>query len=123
MINSYSVDDLISLATEGPHPIVVDGENVFMGVFSLPPGGSVPSHIHERQRETFVALAGTTELWVDRHELVVLAPGSSMEIAPGMEHFLRNPGPTPTLVCYVKTPNLPEDRILTGWAPELENPS
>jgi quercetin dioxygenase-like cupin family protein len=123
MINSYSVEELISLLAEGPQPMVIDGETVFMGVFSLPPAGTIPSHIHERQKETFVALAGTTELWINRDEQVVLAPGSSIEIESGVEHYLRNPGLTPTLVCYVKTPHFPDDRILTGWEPEMENPS
>lgn len=108
----------MALLVEGPHPIVTDGENVFMGMFSLAPGGAVPSHIHERQKETFIAIAGTTELWIDRDERVVLTPGSSREIATGVEHYLRNPGLTPTLVCYVKTPNFADDRILTGWEPQ-----
>ncbi|MGI8393170.1 cupin domain-containing protein [Leucobacter sp. W1038] len=108
----------LSTSRPDPTPIVENGDALLIGLNSFDVGEEFANHFHEELNETYIGVAGELELWVDRVERIVLTTGVIVTVEPGREHFLRNASDQRALVCYIKSPNLPEDRILVSWHPE-----
>ena len=53
------------LGTHGPKYLTDGTSNVDMGVVVITAGESHPCHKHTRQEESFLALDGECEVWVD----------------------------------------------------------
>lgn len=114
------------LTKEGDHPYrfgdhgpkyLTKGENVDLGVVIITPGESHPCHKHERQEESFLALEGTCDVWVDG-ELVVLRKGDYLICEQGEAHFFNNTSEDDFKAVFIKAPHLKErDSIYIDWRP------
>jgi oxalate decarboxylase/phosphoglucose isomerase-like protein (cupin superfamily) len=86
---------------------------VALGLINLPPGeGYTFTHRHREQEEVYIVLAGSGRILVDG-ELVPLAPGDAVRVAPAAKRALKNDGGEPLrIICagavpagYPKNPN------------------
>ncbi|MFA5607381.1 MAG: cupin domain-containing protein [Leucobacter sp.] len=88
-----------------------------MAFKTFEPGEVFPNHIHEILTETFVGVEGRVELWIDRSECVDILPGVVRSVEAHREHCLRNATDEPAVICYIKSPHLPDDRVARTWEP------
>jgi quercetin dioxygenase-like cupin family protein len=100
----------------GPGYLVPEGDAAFGAVY-LRPGDEFGNHYHERHEESFLVLEGRAELWLDRSQLVELAPGDLIRCRPGVEHFLRNTSDEPFRAFFIKAPGVPGDKVDAEWRP------
>ena len=105
------------LAHGDPLPLLKSEAGILLGINAFEPGEVFPNHRHEVLDETFLGLEGEVELWLDRERLVVLAPGVVHTVPAGVEHLLRNTSATVAVIGYLKSPDLPDDRVLLEWSP------
>jgi quercetin dioxygenase-like cupin family protein len=89
-------DDLIVNSASGERIRIrpaVDGqdEDVLVWDLWLAPGGHVPSgHVHPRQAETFHVHRGTLRFRLGLFRRVVVGPGQSLPVPPGLPHHFAN---------------------------------
>ncbi len=69
----------------------------------LPPLGGPPTHIHEREEESFYILEGTLQFQVG-HESLTAGAGAYVKAPPGVRHAFKNVGATPARVLMLATP-------------------
>jgi quercetin dioxygenase-like cupin family protein len=75
---------------------------------TIAPGGVVPLHRHA-DPETFIALEGEVEGWLDRggrDGWARVAPGDVVHVPGGVGHAWRNPSPEPAVSIIVTTATL-----------------
>ena len=90
---------------------------VALGLINLPPGeGYTFTHRHRQQEEVYIVLAGSGRLLVE-NELVPLAAGDTVRVAPAARRALQNDGAVPLrIVCAggvaAGYPKNPESRYL-----------
>ena len=75
--------------THGPKYLTKGDSNVDMGVVVITPNEEHPCHKHVIQEESFLALEGECDVWVDG-ELVVLKAGDYLVCEAGEAHFFNN---------------------------------
>ena len=93
------------------------GERVDLGIVVITPGESHPCHRHEHQEESFLALEGECEVWVDG-ERVLLKAGDYLICEPGEAHFFRNVSEKDFKAVFVKAPHLEfKDSVYIDWEP------
>jgi mannose-6-phosphate isomerase-like protein (cupin superfamily) len=90
-----------------PTAILIDGAQTG-GAFALvevevPPGSGIPPHVHERESETFMVVAGEIDLWCGG-ETRRLRAGDSLFGPRGVPHAPTNPGPGPARVRVIIAP-------------------
>ncbi len=78
------------------------------GAFALlealvPPGGGPPPHIHYREDETFVVLAGELTFSAAKRTVPVSA-GAVLHVPKGTVHTFTNVGATPARMLFLYTP-------------------
>ncbi|MBW1640591.1 MULTISPECIES: cupin domain-containing protein [Microbacterium] len=100
----------------GPGYLSTDDDAAF-GVVVLRPGDVFANHLHEHHTESFLALEGAAEIWLDRTERIVLSAGQLLHARPGVEHLVRNPFDAPFRAVFVKTPWADGDKIDRPWEP------
>jgi quercetin dioxygenase-like cupin family protein len=100
----------------GPGYLVQDDVAHF-GVVVLRPGDEFGNHLHEHHTESFLVLAGTAELWLDRNERIPLVEGDFVPARPGVEHYLRNISDASFTAFFVKAPGVSGDKIERPWRP------
>lgn len=100
-----------------PAAPLFDVEGAFIGVCRLLPGEAFANHFHTSHEETFVVVEGGAELWTGRAALTVLVAGDLAVCVRGEDHYLRNHTDAPFTAYFIKTPNLPQDRVDVPWAP------
>lgn len=93
-------------------------DDAAFGVVVLRPGDHFDNHLHEHHTESFIAIEGKAELWLDRVARVVLSAGGILRAEPGEEHYLRNPFTETFRAVFVKTPWCDGDKIDLPWTPE-----
>ncbi len=99
----------------GPKYLTNGTTNVDMGVVVITPNESHPCHKHERQEESFLALEGECDVWVNG-ELVVLKAGDYLRCAPGEAHLFNNTSDKDFKAVFVKAPRLEEkDSVYIDW--------
>lgn len=91
------------------------------GTVVLRPGDEFGNHLHEHHTESFVALEGVAEVWIDRTHRVELRAGDVLHAEPGEEHYLRNTADTPFRAVFVKTPWIDGDKLDRPWRPETDS--
>jgi len=93
------------------------GKHVDLGVVVITPGEIHPCHRHEHQEESFLALEGECEVWVDG-ELVVLKAGDYLICEPGEAHYFRNTSAKNFKAVFIKAPHLEfKDSVYVEWEP------
>jgi quercetin dioxygenase-like cupin family protein len=103
--------------THGPKYLTNGTSNVDLGVVVITPGESHPCHKHVKQEESFFALEGRCDVWVDG-ELVVLEAGDYLVCAPGESHYFHNTSEHDFKSVFVKAPHLDEkDSVYIEWLP------
>jgi quercetin dioxygenase-like cupin family protein len=101
--------------THGPKYLTDGTSNVDMGVVIITAGESHPCHKHTQQEESFLALEGECEVWVDG-ELVVLKAGDYLVCEAGEAHFFRNVTTENFKAVFIKAPRLEfKDSIYLDW--------
>jgi quercetin dioxygenase-like cupin family protein len=99
---------------------LTEGKRVDLGIVVITPGESHPCHRHEHQEESFLALEGECEVWVDG-ELVVLRAGDYLICEPGEAHLFRNVSDMNFRAVFVKAPHLEfKDSVYIDWEPGRE---
>ncbi|MFY0544103.1 cupin domain-containing protein [Brevibacillus sp. H7] len=76
----------------------------------MPAGTSEVRHYHERSRQFFFVLSGTTVLEVNGERLE-LGPQEGVEVAPGVPHQMRNESDQETEFLVISQPTTRGDRI------------
>lgn len=71
-------------------------------IVTVPPGSSIPPHLHQTSVEVYVVRSGECELNVDG-EIWVMRPGDIILMEPGDVHALANHGTMPFEVLVFKT--------------------
>ena len=103
--------------THGPKYLTDGTTNVDMGVVVITPNEEHPCHKHENQEESFLALEGECEVWVDG-ELVVLKKGDYLVCSEGEAHYFRNVSDKPFKAVFIKAPRLDyKDSVYIDWKP------
>lgn len=104
--------------THGPK-YLAKGPNIDFGVVVITPNEEHPCHMHEKQEESFFALEGECEVWVNG-ELVVLKAGDYLQCAKGDAHYFRNTSDKPFKSVFVKSPHFVEkDSVYIDWKPNM----
>jgi uncharacterized RmlC-like cupin family protein len=101
----------ISSATTG-------AENLYMGVFRVPPGARSRPHYHENCESGCVMLSGSMKIsWGDNLENeVVLEPGDLLYVPPHETHVLENLSQTEPAEYVVARDSPTEDSVEVPWA-------
>ena len=93
------------------------GENVDLGVVVITPNEAHPCHMHEHQEESFLALEGQCDVWVDGN-LVVLKKGDYLICEKGESHFFNNTSDKDFKAVFIKAPHLDfKDSVYIDWKP------
>lgn len=92
-------------------------EHAAFGTIVLRPGDEFANHLHEHHEESFLAVEGEAELWIDREGPVRLAAGEFVSCPPNVEHFLRNTSGAPFRALFIKAPGVAADKIDRPWHP------
>ena len=72
--------------------------------YVVPPGlGGPPTHIHSREDELFICVAGRVRVELDGEEHI-LSPGSALLMPRGVPHMFRNPFDEETRIIAVVSP-------------------
>jgi mannose-6-phosphate isomerase-like protein (cupin superfamily) len=90
-------------------PAVVPMENPFgLGTQTVPPGCYVRRHLHDRNEEVLMVLAGIGEAELDTgtHPM---RPGTTIFVGRNQPHLFRNTGSEPLTVMWLILPNGLED--------------
>ncbi len=96
--------------TKGPH--------IDMGVVIIKAGQDFDTHKHINQEESFLALEGECEVYVDGN-LVVLKAGDYLRCDKGEAHYFRNSSSSDFKAVFIKAPYSSEkDSVYCEWKPE-----
>jgi mannose-6-phosphate isomerase-like protein (cupin superfamily) len=95
-------------ARSGTVTILVDPKNtasrhLAMGHQRLDPGGSIPTHLHERQDEILFVHAGRASLILE-HERLSAAEGTTVFVPAGVWHGVENAGDGILHLLWIITP-------------------
>jgi quercetin dioxygenase-like cupin family protein len=83
---------------------------------TLPPEGGMPYlHLHREMEEGFYVLEGTIE-YTRGAQTILAAPGTMIQIPPGVAHKFRNPGPAHARHLAVVTPGMAGLRLMEAAA-------
>jgi uncharacterized RmlC-like cupin family protein len=101
----------ISQATTGAN-------NIYMGVFRVPPGARSRPHFHENCESAVYLLTGRLEVrWGDHLEQVVeLEPRDMVYVPPRETHILRNLSDSDPAEYVVARDSPTEDSVEVPWA-------
>ena len=101
----------ISQATTGAH-------NIYMGVFSVPPGARSRPHYHAGCESAVYILSGSLKvMWGDQlEETVTLEPGDLVYVPPRETHLLENPSEIDAAEYVVARDAPDEDSVEVPWA-------
>ena len=103
--------------SHGPKYLTDGSSNVDIGVVVITAGESHPCHKHTQQEESFLALEGECEVWVDG-KLVVLKRGDYLVCQEGEAHFFRNVSDGDFKAVFIKAPHLDfKDSVYVDWEP------
>lgn len=120
MLKTNETNHEYRFGTHGPKYLTNGTSNVDFGVVVITPGESHPCHKHIFQEESFFALEGRCDVWVDG-KLVVLEAGDYLVCAPGEAHFFHNTSNASFKSVFVKAPRLDEkDSVYIDWTPGME---
>jgi quercetin dioxygenase-like cupin family protein len=93
------------------------GENVDLGIVVITPGEAHPCHKHTKQEESFLALEGVCDVWVDGKR-IVLSKGDYLICEQGEAHFFNNTYDEDFKAVFIKAPHLDEkDSVYIEWKP------
>jgi mannose-6-phosphate isomerase-like protein (cupin superfamily) len=94
-------------AAEGQH------DDVLVWDLWLAPGGHVPSgHVHPRQSETFHVRRGMLRFRIGPFRRVVVGPGQSLRVTPGVPHHFATVGDTEVHAVVETRPRLEMETLL-----------
>ena len=97
------------VASEGWH--LLNREDLSVIEELVPPGDEEVRHFHSNSRQYFYILGG--EVVIERDaDIFTLHPGQGIEIAPGVEHQLRNESSQPAKFLVVSCPHSHGDRTV-----------
>lgn len=103
----------ISQATAG-------AQNIYLGVFRVPPGTRSQPHYHEGCESAVYMLSGGLRVrWGDRLEReVMLEPGDLVYVPPRETHVLENTSESDAAEYVVARDSPHEDAVVVPWAQE-----
>jgi len=103
-----------SLIRELMHPTLHGNIAQSLAHATIDAGLSTRSHYHRHSEELYHVIAGRCRLSIGT-EVVDLAVGDTVLIAPGTPHSVYNPGPEPVqLLCCCSPPYAHEDTVLVA---------
>jgi quercetin dioxygenase-like cupin family protein len=106
--------------THGPKYLTDGTSNVDMGIVVITPNEAHPCHKHTQQEESFLALEGECDVWVDG-ELVVLKAGDYLICSKGEAHYFNNTSDESFKAIFIKAPRLDfKDSVYIDWTPGQE---
>ena len=101
----------------GPKYLTDGTTNVDLGVVVITPNENHPCHRHEHQEESFLALEGECNVWVNG-ELVVLKAGDYLSCEKGDSHYFENVTTRNFKAVFIKAPRLDfKDSVYIDWKP------
>jgi quercetin dioxygenase-like cupin family protein len=106
--------------THGPKYLTDGTTNVDMGIVVITPNEAHPCHKHTKQEESFLAIEGECDVWVDG-ELVVLKAGDYLVCSEGEAHYFNNTSDKSFKAVFIKAPRLDfKDSVYIDWKPGEE---
>ena len=95
-------------------------QNIYMGVFRVPPGAQSRPHYHERCESAVYMLSGHLRVrWGDHLENELeLEPHDLVYVPPRETHVLENPSETEGAEYVVARDSPTEDAVVVPWAEE-----
>jgi quercetin dioxygenase-like cupin family protein len=79
------------------------GGAFFLAQMTVPPGGGPPPHIHRREDESFLVLAGTLTIQVGK-DTITASAGDFAYLPRGIAHAFKNTGSTTAKALVLITP-------------------
>ncbi len=98
--------------------LTAGAQNIYMGVFRVPPGARSRPHYHEACESAVYMLSGTlTVKWGDRLESeLTLEPRDLVYVPPRETHVLENASQTEPAEYVVARDSPHEDAVVVPWA-------
>ncbi len=93
-------------------------QNIYMGVFRVPPGARSRPHYHEACESAVYMVSGTLKVkWGDRLESeLTLEPRDLVYVPPRETHVLENASQTEPAEYVVARDSPHEDAVIVPWA-------
>jgi uncharacterized RmlC-like cupin family protein len=97
-------------------------QNIYMGVFRVPPGARSRPHYHEDCESAVYMLSGNLRVkWGDRLEQeLALEPGDLVYVPPRETHVLENISDSAGAEYVVARDSPHEDAVVVPWAEEAQ---
>lgn len=92
---------------------LVNGTSLSVIEERMPPAAREKRHYHTRARQFFYVLSGTLTMERDG-DMITMAAGHGLEIAPGTPHQARNDGATDVVFLVISAPTTAGDRTEVG---------
>lgn len=89
---------------------MIRGPQIDWGLITLQPGDEKGAHFHNELAETFYIMEGTTTFILADQDLDVQA-GTAIRLDVKESHGLKNLGPNPTKMIFIKELYKPEDKV------------
>ena len=93
-------------------------DNLFMGIFRVPPGAQSRPHYHANCESALYMLSGSIEIaWGDHlEEKLVVEPGDMLYVPPRQTHIVRNLSDSEPAEYVVARDSPTEDSVEVPWA-------
>lgn len=96
----------------------VGANNIFMGVFRVPPGATSRPHYHANCESSLYMLRGQMRIRFGEHleRELTLVPGDLLYVPPNETHLLENQSETEPIEYVVARDSPTEDSVEVPWA-------
>lgn len=109
-MQKVSENDLTYRGGDSGVKYLLRGPKIDWGVILLLPGQTLGGHYHQEVDETFYVVEGAGTFIVNGQE-VPAAAGDALRMEPEDRHDIRNDGPDPLKLVFIKCPWLPDDKV------------
>lgn len=113
-----SLKDISAIPAGTDRLVLIESDEVFVGVKLFQPGEVFANHFHNGYDEIFMGIEGTVTIWQGRALKVEVGPGSSLACMRGSQHYLVNETSEPAKVLFAKVPLVADDTHWVEWSPE-----
>jgi quercetin dioxygenase-like cupin family protein len=116
-----SLESITAIPSGEDRLVLIESDEVFVGVKLFQPGEVFANHYHEGYDEIFMGIEGVVTVWQGRSLKVDVGPGSSLSCMRGSHHYLVNETSLPAKILYAKVPMVADDTHWVDWTPESLN--
>jgi quercetin dioxygenase-like cupin family protein len=115
-----SLEAITAIPDGADRLVLIESDEVFVGVKLFKPGEVFANHYHEGYDEIFMGIEGVVTVWQGRSVRVEVRPGSSLSCMRGSHHYLVNETNSTAKILYAKVPMVTDDTHWVDWTPESQ---